>query len=238
VRNTKADYLLRQLVSCRRCGLAHSVRTGERYASYHCRGGDTLVMRRRPEACHARHIQTHLLDDLVWQDVCQVLADPSILQAAATHAQRDWPSSDARTVRLQDLRRQQAALRAQTQRLIDAYAAGVLSLEELRERRQRAEARQRSLQHEERELEAVGVQETQLAELAGQLEQVRVTIAQGLQTMTFAQKRAIVELLIDRVLVDAPDVEIRSIMPLTGLAQRNGVLRARHRAAQRGDPPP
>jgi len=46
----------------------------------------------------------------------------------------------------------------------------------------------------------------------------------------FATKRAIVELLVDRVIVDGQGVDVRYVMPLKGLAQRKGVLRPHHRA--------
>ena len=55
-------------------------------------------------------------------------------------------------------------------------------------------------------------------------------LAAGLERATFDQRRTLVELLVDRIVVDAPDVEIRYVIPLTGLARRNGALRPHHRA--------
>jgi len=40
-------------------------------------------------------------------------------------------------------------------------------------------------------------------------------VQSGLAEATFAQKRTLVELLIDRVLVDNSDVEIRYVIPMT-----------------------
>jgi site-specific DNA recombinase len=102
----------------------------------------------------------------------------------------------------------------------------------LRQRRARLEARRASVQRERRDLDVATQQEVQLATVATQLEQFRAVIAAGLESAAFADRRAIVELLIDRVVVDAPEVEIRYMIPLTGLAQRKGVLPLRHRAAQ------
>ena len=62
------------------------------------------------------------------------------------------------------------------------------------------------------------------------LPQVRATLAQGLERASFEQGRAIVGLLIDRVVVDAPAVGTRCAVPLSGVAHRNGALRPRHRA--------
>src|SRR5262249_52412172 len=123
-------------------------------------------------------------------------------------------------------------IQQQIQRLIDAYTAQVLTLDELRERRARLAARLASVERELHELEAAAQQEVELAKVTLQVEQFRSVVAQGLDTAAFAQRRALVELLVDRVVVDAPDVEIRYIIPLTGLAQRKGVLPLRHRAPQ------
>ncbi len=49
---------------------------------------------------------------------------------------------------------------------------------------------------------------------------------------SFAQRRTLVELLIDRVVVDGEDVEIRYVIPLSGAARRKRVLRPRYRAGQ------
>jgi site-specific DNA recombinase len=232
-RNTKGEYLLRQLVSCRRCGLAHGVRTNQRYGYYHCKGSDTLVQRRRPEPCHAPQVRADHLDQLVWQDVRELLLDPTILQDALQRAQHQWLDTDARLARRRAIHRQQATIDQQIQRLIDAYTAQVLTLDELRERRARLAARLASVERELHELEAAAQQEVELAKVTMQVEQFRSVVAEGLDTALFAQRRAIVELLVDRVVVDAPDVEIRYIIPLTGLAQRKGVLPLRHRTAQR-----
>jgi site-specific DNA recombinase len=112
--------LLRQLVSCRQCGLAHGVRTHQRYGYYHCQGSDTRVQRRRPEPCQAPLVRADHLDQLVWEDIRQLLLAPDILQTALEHTQRQGLESDARLARRRDLQRQEATIQQQIQRLIDA----------------------------------------------------------------------------------------------------------------------
>ncbi len=65
-RNTRGDYLLRCLVSCRQCGLAHLVWNNGRYAYYRCKGLDGLMARRHPTPCRSRQVATERLDALVW----------------------------------------------------------------------------------------------------------------------------------------------------------------------------
>ena len=52
--------------------------------------------------------------------------------------------------------------------------------------------------------------------MATYLEAFRLTLARGLETATFARRREIVELLVERVLADAPHIEIRYALPLGG----------------------
>jgi site-specific DNA recombinase len=231
-RNTRGEYLLRCLVSCRRCGRAHHIWNNGHYAYYGCQGLNTLIVRHRPEPCQARRIAIERLDALVWADVCQVLREPALLQEALRRAQQGWLSGDERMARQQDLLRRQKETQRQIERLIDAYAAEVVTLEELGLRRRKLEDRLEALRREGQQLVAEDVRSDHLQAIATGIESFRAKIAQGLEQATFATKRAIVELLIDRVVVDAPEVEIRYVVPLTGAAQRKGVLRSRHRAAQ------
>ena len=227
-RNTRGEYLLRRLLSCRRCGLAHNVWTNSRYAYYRCKGLDTLVMRGRREPCRARQIPTERLDAAVWEDVCRLLSDPAVLEDALRRAHEARLSSDERTARLGDLRRRVAQIERQVQRLVDAYEAEALTLDELRGRRARFAERLADLSREEQRLRAETAEEVHFDGLAQRLEEFRAAVVAGLGQATFAQRRGLVELLVERVVVDLPDVEIRYVLPLSGLAQRNGVLRPRH----------
>ena len=231
-RRTEGEYLLRCLISCGRCGLAYHVYNNGRYAYYRCKGVNTLVMRGRAEPCGARQPPTDRLDALVWEDLCQVLTDPAVLDEAVRRAQQGWLNSDERQARRQEVQRRQAEAARQVQRLVDAYQADVLTLDELRQRRGKLEERLAALQREEQQLAAETVKEDQLQAIAGQVEAFRARIAERLAGASFKERRALVELLIDRVVVDAPTVEIRYVIPLTGVAERKGVLRLRHRAAQ------
>jgi hypothetical protein len=88
------------------------------------------------------------------------------------------------------------------------------------------------LVRDEQVLEAETVQREHLQTLAARVEDFRTAVAEGLEYAGFAQRRALVELLIDRVVVDGADVEIRYVIPLSGAARRKGVLRPRYRASQ------
>jgi len=81
--NTTHDYLLRALVSCGVCHLACTGRSDRgRYAYYTCRGKSSAVISSRDEKCPSRFIPAGQLDELVWQDLCEVLTHPEMIAAA------------------------------------------------------------------------------------------------------------------------------------------------------------
>jgi len=102
-----------------------------RYAYYRCRGMDVLAYRGRREPCHASQIPTARIDDLVWDNVCQVLNEPAVLQDAVQRFRDGWLNTDERQARRRDLRRRRAQIKRRVERLVDAYQAEVLTLDEL-----------------------------------------------------------------------------------------------------------
>ncbi len=181
--------------------------------------------------CQEQSVPTGALDAAVWADLCQVLSDPAVLDEAVRRAQAGWLNDDARTARQHDLRQRRAALERQCQRLIDAYAAEAVTLEELQTRVRALEGRLIDLIRDEQQLATSAEQQAQVAVLATQVEAFRATIAHGLDQASFARRRELVELLIDRVLVAPPEVEIRYIIPFGGAAHRKVVLQSGHPGA-------
>ena len=102
-RNTRGEYLLRRLLSCRWCGLAMSVWNNGRYAYYRCKGMDVLAMRGRREPCHARQIPTSRIDALVWDDLRQLLSEPAVLTDAVQRFRDGWLSGEERQAHRRDL---------------------------------------------------------------------------------------------------------------------------------------
>jgi len=78
--NTTYTYLLRGLVSCGQCRLACGGRTlHPGYHDYVCRGRTDALRLALGERCTARYAPAQALDDLVWQDLCRVLSDPTLI---------------------------------------------------------------------------------------------------------------------------------------------------------------
>jgi site-specific DNA recombinase len=214
-RNNRANaYLLRALVSCGHCHrsvVARALRTGYHY--YICRGHTTTVEIAQDERCRSRYIPVHALDDLVWEDVCSILTEPEHLTAALARAQGgDWLPQELQARRA-NVQQALAQSERQQERLLSAYLAEVIDLQTFERSRATLHRQQESLTIQQRELTSLAQKQLDLSAVASSIEEFCAQVRSGLASATFAQRRALVELLIDRVIVTDGEVEIHYVIP-------------------------
>ena len=230
--NTRRDYLLRARVSCAGCGLAASGRPRGAHAYYICNGHLSRVYTGRLQHCRVRAVRVDRLDPMVWADVCQLLSTPAIITEALRRASAGEFVQDDRDARLQHLPQARRRAERQIERLVDAFTAEVITLDELKTRRAVLQDRIQALVQQERELHAQHQQHLRLTELCANIDVLCAGLRSGLHTLAFARRRRIVELLIDRVLISHDEIEIRYAIPLKGLGQK-GTLRLPYRTDPR-----
>jgi site-specific DNA recombinase len=218
-RSTTHPYLLRALVSCGVCGLSCSgvTRTASdtQYRYYRCLGKLAKVSSGRSSCCPARFIPASQLDELVWADLCAVLEHPDQVAQALERAHSGaWVP--------QELRRRQATLRSvragvarQRQRLLEAYLAEVIDLATFQRQDRALAGQEADLLAREREVAAQGERLAEVSAIADSMTKVLEQLRAGLDQADFEQRRQLVELLIDRVVVTDGQVEIRYVIPTT-----------------------
>ena len=214
-RNNKGyRYLLRALVSCRACQSACIARTtngGLRY--YICRCQAQPIYSQQDQRCRSRCIPAQQLDVLVWEDLCQLITQPDYIIDALQRARGgQWLPQHLQS-RKQTLRKAQAGISQQMERLTEAYLIAIIPLAEYQRRRSELEQKSVVLEAQAKELEAQVDRQAELVQLGSSIEDFCHRIQTGLANATFDQKRTIVELLIDRVLVANGEVEIRYVVP-------------------------
>ena len=211
-RNNKSHrYLLRALVSCGTCGRGSNARTSWDGRSYYvCRGHSEIVAEQR---CRARHAPGARLEELVWEDLCEVLTHPEHTKHALRRAHGgEWLPQELKA-RLENVGKAIAHTEGQRERLLEAYLGGVLELAEFERKRKELQGRTDALLAQERQLDASARERTELAAIADSIEEFCEQVRAGLAHATFEQKRRLVELLIDRVIVNDEEVEIRYAVP-------------------------
>jgi site-specific DNA recombinase len=227
-RNNKAnEHLLRALVSCGECMLASiaCARTGRKNAGrkqryYVCSGKFNKAQSAPEEKCPSRYAPAEQLEEAVWKDLCEVLTHPESITDALRRAHGgQWLPQELKA-RQENLRRGRAALGRQLERLTEAYLGEVIPLTEYRRRREDLEQRDEALASQERQLQAQFRQRMELAGVAGSIEGFCERVRGGLADATFEQRRKLVELLIDRVIVTDEEVEIRYVIPTDPSSER------------------
>ncbi len=100
---------------------------------------------------------------------------------------------------------------AQVTRALTRARGGAWLPQELQARQ--AAIRRALTQAQQRQLDAAAQQRLEVRDIASGIEAFSQTIRDGLATATFAQRRLLTELLIDRVIVTGDQVEIRYVLP-------------------------
>ena len=90
-----------------------------------------------------------------------------------------------------------------------------MPLEEYQRRRRDLEQKQAAIASQIRQLEVSARKHVELAGVAQSMEAFCQRVRQGLSQASFEQKRRLVELLVDRVIVTGEEVEIRYVIPTT-----------------------
>jgi len=227
-RNQKYSYLLRCLLTCGSCGLAmHGVthrataRQPER-RYYKCSGKDPIFSA-RGRICTRRAVRAEELEAAVWAHLTALLTEPGRLIAQYQQAAAIATDGDARE---QDEARrlaiQRERLRREDRRLVDAYQAGVISLEELADRRRQVTLRQQAV-------EAQQAQQAQQLRLRQERAQAQAVLADltafcarirgRIDGATPAEQQTILQLLVERIVVYDDHLEVRHVIPLRDLGQ-------------------
>ena len=131
-------------------------RNGTWHRYYYCRNHDPLRAGGQDRRCPERNIRADALDEFVFAQIRAALLDPALLlageQAIAVHA--PVPDDQLLAAELARLDRKLEAARAEHNRLIDLYQAGLIDMPELHRRAAAITARQRELEHKRTSLAA------------------------------------------------------------------------------------
>jgi site-specific DNA recombinase len=212
--NTTNTYLLRALVSCGHCQLACTARSLKPHHAYYvCSGKAKPTHSHREVPCASRFIPARQLDALVWQDLCDLLLLPDQLTAALERAHAGQWLPQEFQARRDVLRKGRRSVQQQCERLTDAYLHAVIPLAEYDRRRRDLDQKEQALVTQEQQLAQQAERRHELAGIANKLDDFCRRIQASLANATFAQRRQLVELLVDRVVVTDDDVEIRYVFP-------------------------
>ncbi len=197
-------YLLQGVIVCARCGYTHSGRTTDaRNAYYRCSASDAYRCG-GTRLCRNTEIRMDVVDQAVWQEVCQVLQEPTRLADEYRRRLLSAPAPEEREQVATQLRKLQRGIA----RLIDSYADGLIDRAEFEPRVRRLRDRLHQLEadawrlHEEEEVER------EVRVLVGRLEQFAAQVHRGLQHADWQMRRELIRTLVKRVEIDEHQVRV------------------------------
>ena len=224
-RPSSRRYLLRRLVKCGACGLgmrgSRRVRSNKQteYLYYDCKGHSPLTCG-RVGRCSSRSVRAERLDTVVWQELCQLLQHPEMIpRLHQTWAEAKEPNLSTLAAQQHQLRQRQQRLERQSQRLLDAYQAEVISLEELQSRRRTLSAEMAQIEQERQQIAWTQQQTIHWGQVIEHAEIFRQRLGKNLGLLSFEERQGVVQCLISKVVVTGVQVDIYYVLPFANAPQ-------------------
>jgi site-specific DNA recombinase len=219
--NKKYSYLLRCLLSCESCNLAmfgvtyKATDTQPERRYYQCHGKDPILSAREHK-CTQRPAKAHELEEAVWEHVKGLMRDPERLLAQFEEFARSTAENSEEDTEQKKFEGHIKRLFREESRLVDAYQAGIIELEELEERRTKIAQRRKALSAQYEQRSRLRRQAAQAREVLEDLKTFCGRVNARLEEATFEEKQAVLQLLIERIIVGEDTLEIRHVIPLDG----------------------
>ena len=211
--------LLQGMMACRHCGYAYyrtSTRTTKRKIYYYrCLGSDRY---RYPDGarCDNRPVRQDVLDEAVWQSVMELLRDPALIQGEIDRRLSEARDTEPDQCRREELRGDRARIEQQLKRLLDAYQEGLVEIDELRERRGGLNERLKSIEADLQASETAAADRDRYLMLAETAENFLGRLAESARTADMEQKRKVLKLLVQNILVGKETVTVKHCIPSSG----------------------
>jgi len=210
-RKRGASYLLQGLLECESCGYAYYGKKVSRssakgkvpYAYYRCVGTDAYRFGGK-RVCQNKQIRTDKLDQAVWDDACELLRNPKLLRNEFER-RLSAPESSSNE---QSLKKQILTAQRSVNRLIDAYADGVLSRKEFDPRIKRTRGRLTDVEAQLVELQTETREQATMREALACLDDFSTTVSSNLDDADWTTKREILRTLIARVVVEPTQIRV------------------------------
>jgi site-specific DNA recombinase len=164
--------------------------------------------------CRLRTLCQRDIEPVVWEHIRALLGRPELILAYLREQQEgDGPGLTDAQRDLRRLERQRAALALEEQRLLDAYQAGVLELDELRARRQRLREAGQRLDERAEVVRRQAIQAPQAETLAEAVGAFCERIGAQLVAPTFEVKQKVLRLVVQRIVVSDDQITIEHVIP-------------------------
>jgi site-specific DNA recombinase len=215
-RNTKVPSLLQGLAACSACGYGYyrtSARTTSRKIYYYrCLGSDDYRYE-GGRVCGNKPVRADYLDEVVWDHVTGLLADPALIRAEISKRLEVARTSDPVTSQRTRLQAALAKAAASITAMIEAYSEQLITIDELRARMPHLRARETSLRGQLDAVDAQAADRDAYLKLADGLEGFLAQLRGNAATATVEDRQRVLRLLVKDVLIGPEKITIRHRIP-------------------------
>src|SRR6266571_5180322 len=216
-RNTKVPSLLQGLAACSACGYGYyrtSTRTTSRKIYYYrCLGSDDYRYQ-GGRVCGNKPVRADYLDQVVWDHITHLLADPALIRAEISKRLEQARTSDPVTRQRTQLQTALARAATSITAMIEALSEQLITIDEMRARMPDLRAREANLRRQ------ISALDTQLADrraylrLADDLEGFLTQLRDSAATAATSERQRVLRLLVKDVLVGPDKITIRHRIPV------------------------
>jgi site-specific DNA recombinase len=222
-RNTKVPSLLQGLAACSACGYGYyrtSTRTtSKKICYYRCLGSDDYRYE-GGRVCGNKPVRADYLDDVVWDHITALLADPALIRAEITKRLDAARTADPATRQRKQLELALAKAATAITAMIEAYSEQLITIDELRTRMPHLRTRETSLRGQIDALNAQLADREACLKLADDLEGFLAQLHGNAATATAGERQRILRLLVKDILIGPEKITIRHRIPTR--ADRSG----------------
>ena len=218
--NKRYEYLLGGLLRCQQCGYAlyGKPASNSKYKRlyYRCAGQDGHRWK-DGRVCAAHPVRVEALDDLVWEQTRRLLEHPEfVLQEYTRRAHKKQRQASDVTALLTQKKRETKQRELEKERLLDLYQTGQVGLKEIELRLKSLRAKLKKLHAEWALIEKETKEEHHRLQLIEQFAMFTQRMNTNLSTVGFAERKQIVRLLVEEVVVNtsSDEITVRHILPV------------------------
>jgi len=208
-----ARYLLQGLLVCAQCGYAYYGKSVSRksakgkqrdYAYYRCIGSDAYRFGGE-RICDNLQVRTDLLEQTVWQEVCDLLQDRQRLQQEYER-RLNHPKPEDQNLAL--IQAQRGKIQQGLTRLIDSYAEGFVQKEEFEPRITRFRQRLAILEKQAQQIQDQETLQLEFQTAIHRLEEFGDKVKDHLAGADWQMRRELIRMLVKRVEIGKEEINV------------------------------
>jgi site-specific DNA recombinase len=224
-RGSKVPSLLQGLAACAACGYGYyrtSTRTARKKIYYYrCLGSDDYRYE-GGRVCGNKPVRADYLDQVVWDHITGLLADPALIRAEIARRLEQARTSDPVTRQRTQIELALAKAGASVTAMVEAFSEQLITIDELRDRMPHLRAREASLRGQLDALDAQAADRDAYLKLADDLEGFLARLRGTAAAAAVEERRRVLRLLVKDVLIGPEKITIRHRIPVRDRAARGG----------------